>query len=300
MSATTHSSGAPRCFGASFKPLLSLPKSTFMKKAKLMYVNVADEILNSTSTCIILNTNAVSFKNFGRLASIVEKYPYADVAGRRQPSETIDFYARKEDIGVEGEAVVSTPPVYSEGPTVITLVSQFGIGRPINENKIAKKMSEKCPDSEIRKKLKADTEVNRISYFKDCIQNAKSKLEKMNDVKKIVIPVGISRSGNADPCWLCEYLPSIHELANEMNKLKKEVIIAASETYMNSLAEEYEKKKPVLKSAFDEFKSLQVLKEEDFDLDATVEYQVLNIADEDDEDSIVLPDIRKYLNNFHE
>ena len=301
MSAPAPSSGPSRCSGASssFNPLLTLPKPTLKKKAKLIFVNVCDEVPNSSSTCIVLNTNSVSYKNYGRVSSIVEKYPYADVAGLRQPSEKIHFYARKEDRHNEGEAVVCTPPIYSEGPVVVTLISQYGIGRPVDENRIAKKMIEKCPEVEVRLKLKADTEKKRISNFKKCVENLKVKLEKNEEVKKIIFPVGISRSGNADPCWLCEYLPIIHDLANDMSKLKKEVLIATSETYMKMLVGEYAKKKALLKNAFEGFQNLEVVKEEDFDLDATIEYQVLDVDDDDDGDSQSMSGISKYFKSFH-
>ena len=77
------------------------------------------------------------------------------------------------------------------------------------------------------------------------------------------------------------------------------MLIATSETYMKMLVGEYAKKKTLLKNAFEGFRNLEVLKEEDFDLDATIEYQVLDIEDDDDGDSQTMSDISKYFKSFH-
>ena len=98
---------------------------------KLMFNFIADDLFNNDDTCILVNQNCLSFKNFGRCQDIVTKDPYGDVAGLRKADRYLRLYAQFEDRGQEGDCIIKSPPPYSQGPTIVTLITQYGIGRPI-------------------------------------------------------------------------------------------------------------------------------------------------------------------------
>ena len=106
----------------------------------IMHNLLTDEVFNNDSTCIILNQNSVSYRNFGRCLDVVEKYSYSDVAGLRTPDFYMKMYARYEDRDAEGECIFTSPPHYIQGPTVCTLITQYGIGRSIEDNNITQKI----------------------------------------------------------------------------------------------------------------------------------------------------------------
>ena len=236
-------------------------------KPKLMYASITDEVFNNSKTCLLLNQNSIGYKNFGRCAAVVDKYSYADVAGLRQPCPHLKYCCSPSYRDGEGNVVIKSPPLYRDGPVVATLITQYGIGQPFEENKIAKDSVERSPYISVRTRLKEDTEKNRITYFNRAVYNLKLHLEHddFNVIKKVIFPIGIARSGNADSVWLTQYLPIIHAFSHDVSKLNKDVVILVNETYMNILSEEFDNRNDCVASSFHNLKKLDVIKACDFD-----------------------------------
>ena len=279
MTSTTSPSSSSANKGLSLTPRTAGPPV-----AKILHTHVCDDLFNRSDVCLVLNTNSVSYKNFGRVASVVEKYTYADVAGRREKCPEYGFYCKASHQDKEGSLIVKEAPIYTEGPAVATIISQFGIGKPIEENKIARKIKENISDSRIKEKLSKDSESNRVKYFKDAINKLKESVVKLS-VKKVVFPIGIARSGNVDSCWMLEYLPIIQSFAAAVKERKIETVIIVSETYLNLLAVNFAKRKDAVGQAFAQFKQSTVLTPEDFILDVTVDYE--NESDDGESVSII-------------
>ena len=259
---------------------------------KLMYASITDEVFNNPKTCLLVNQNSISYRNFGRCASIVEKYFYADVAGLRQPCPHLKYCCTPEFRDIEGNVVIKSPPLYRNGPVVATLITQYGIGSPLEDNKIAKDIIENAPDTAIRTRLKEDTEKNRVSYFNRAVYKLKVQLERdeFKDVKKVVFPIGIARGGNADNVWLTQYLPIINCFSNDMARLNKDVVLLVNETYMNILSRLFINRSDYVASCFHNLKNLDVINVCDFD--KSVDYN-LSFDNEDVPDSL-----REYIISY--
>ena len=123
-----------------------------------MSVQLTHEIFNNDDCCIVLNQNSLTYRNFGRCDYVVEKYPYGDVAGLRKPDKHMKMYARCEDRSIEGDCIINSPPHYVNGPTIATLITQFGIGRPFEHNNIAQKIVKNNRNKDLVTHLKKDSD----------------------------------------------------------------------------------------------------------------------------------------------
>ena len=199
-----------------------------------MYVPPSDQVFNSEKNCIVLNQNSISYKNFGRCKDIIEKYPYGNVAGLRKPDETIKIYSRYEDCDQEGECIIKSPPYYVESPTIATLITQFGIGRPVEDNNITKNIIKNLQNQDLVNRLSRDSCERRRHLFGRAIFRLGFLLSSptRDHIKNIIIPAGIARRGQVDDIWLTEYLPPIHKLSIDMEKLHKRVIILISQNHV--------------------------------------------------------------------
>ena len=211
-----------------------------MSKCKVMYGHVSDDLFNREDTCLVVNQNCLSYRNFGRCYDIVEKYPYGDVAGLRKPDKFMKMYAALHERGVGGDCLLKAPPHYKEGPTIATLISEYGIGPPIEENTIAQKIVQSGRNQDLVRHFSRDTKEQRGKYFKQALRKLGRLLTSQNHLKNIIIPLGIGRRGQADHFWLTHYLPLIHRLSVDMDNLGKKVFILISETVLHSLKEEFQ------------------------------------------------------------
>ena len=241
---------------------------------KLTFGYLSDEVYNQSSFCLTVVQNSVSLKNFGTTADIVEKYPYSDIAGKRYGSEELQYFARLEDRSREGGLHVCRPPMYTEGPVIATMIHQYGIGRPIDENNIGKRMLQNCKDTAVISRLEEDTTENRIIYFNRSMFKLAVELSKPeNDyIKKILIPVGLGRRC-LDDVWLKKYAPVISVFAKDMDSRGKEVVLVVGKRYFEFLEKNYKTNTDHQASAyFENLKSLPVLSKDDLSLDKTLPY----------------------------
>ena len=146
---------------------------------KLAHGRIADDIFNKQHICIVVSTNSITCKNFGMVRDIVQKYPYADVAGLSYSHPGWGDTAVLEDRSPEGSVYINQPPIYQHGATVATIISQYGIGECVEENTRAKEIIEKSADILYTSRLRHDTLQNRITYFDKSLFKLSLQLKKI-------------------------------------------------------------------------------------------------------------------------
>ena len=108
----------------------------------LMLINayLSDEKLNQEEVILVHAINSVGCKNYG----IVEKYPYSETAGARYCDSDLKCIAKEKDRTPESLCLVRSAPSYIKGPKIAILVTQFGLGKPYEENGLAQKIVRNC------------------------------------------------------------------------------------------------------------------------------------------------------------
>ena len=188
---------------------------------------VQDEVL------LIHTISAVGCKNYGLTSDIVDKYKYAEVAGFRYTDPDIRSISCERDRGEEGSCIINKPPMYEKGPTVATLVSQYGIGKPLEENKIANKVLKTCHQESFTNRLRRDTLDQRVRNFNKCLFSLANKLKstEYKYISKIILPIGIGR-GMVDERWLMEYFPILLQFIDDMSFEGKQCYFAVRKSYL--------------------------------------------------------------------
>ena len=103
---------------------------------------ITDDKLNQDEVLLVHSSNSIGCKNYGNSSKLVEKYPYCDIAGLRYMDMDLKYIAREQDRSEEGTCYIHSPPLYSKGPKIATLIAQYGFGSPYEENKITRKLLE--------------------------------------------------------------------------------------------------------------------------------------------------------------
>ena len=115
--------------------------------------------------------NSVGCKNYGLAADLVDKYPYAETAGGRYCDSNLKCIAREEDRTPEGSCLIRPAPLYIKGPKIASLVTQFDLGRPYEENRLAQKIVRNCGQESFAKRLRHDTSENRLIHFNKALKS---------------------------------------------------------------------------------------------------------------------------------
>ena len=179
---------------------------------------VSDEKLNQEEVLLVHAINSVGCKNYGLTADIVDKYPYAETAGRRYCDSDLKCIAREDDRTPEGSCLIRPSPLYIKGPKIASLVTQFGLGRPYEENRLAQKIVRSCGQESFAKHLRHDTSENRLIHFNSALKSlsASLKTSTCQDTNKVVLPIGIGCSGVSEK-WLCRYYEIIKKFAQDIS-----------------------------------------------------------------------------------
>ena len=179
---------------------------------------VSDEKLNQEEVLLVHAINSVGCKNYGLTADIVDKYPYAETAGRRYCDSDLKCIAREEDRTPEGSCLIRPAPLYIKGPKIASLVTQFGLGRPYEENRLTQKIVRNCGQESFAKHLRHDTSDNRLIHFNNALKSlsASLKTSTCQDTNKVVLPIGIGCSGVSEK-WLCRYYEIIKKFAQDIS-----------------------------------------------------------------------------------
>ena len=137
------------------------------KKTNIRLINahISDEQLNQEEVLLVQAVNSVSCKNYGLTADLVEKYPYCDLAGLRYCDTSLKCIAREIDRSPEGLCLIRSAPLYLKGPKIATLVTQYGLGNPYEENGLAQKIVRNCGQQSFARHHHQDTSDNRLIHF---------------------------------------------------------------------------------------------------------------------------------------
>lgn len=203
---------------------------------KLLKDRIVSPIYESRSICIVNSTNAITCKDFGFNKILTTTYPYCHVAGLRYSDDKTGT-ALKESRGREGSLEFNFLRKEFNSPYIATLITQYGIGLPFEENEIAQKCFRYTMDSDHARRLRCDTSNDRIKYFEDCLLKLTCELvrEENECIKYVFLPAGIGRGGRLDTVWFNYYLPIIKHMSNILNKNKKQVCLAISDNYENTV-----------------------------------------------------------------
>ena len=186
----------------------------------LMLINayLSDEKLNQEEVLLVHAINSVGCKNYGLTADLVEKYPYSETAGARYCDSDLKCIAREKDRSPEGLCLVRSAPLYMKGPKIATLVTQFGLGKPYEENGLAQKIVRNCGQESFVRRLRQDTSDNRLIHFNKALKSLSVSLKNnaYPDTNKVILPIGIGCSGVGDK-WLCRYYEIIKKFARDLS-----------------------------------------------------------------------------------
>ena len=164
---------------------------------------ITDEKLNQDEILLVRNTTAIGCKNYGISSDLVKKYSYSDIAGLRCIDTDLRYIAREQDRSEEGTCYIHSPPLYSKGPRIATLITQYGLRNPYEENKLAQKIVINCEQESFAHHLRVDMIENRLTYFNRSVfllGRMMKQIEYIN-IMKIILPIGIGR-GSVDEIWL--------------------------------------------------------------------------------------------------
>ena len=222
------------------------PTSKENKDINIPFINgnITDNILNQDNILLLHTSSSIACKNYGISFKLAKKYPYCDIAGLRCKDVDFKYYARKQDRSEEGTAYIHSPPLYSKGVKIGTLISQYGPGDPYEENKESQNFIRKCKETPFKrceetpliKRLREDTVKNRIYYFNKSLFSLAIilKREEYFEIKKIIIPIGIGRRG-VDEDWLKRYYNVITKFVHEMNFYGKKCYILVTEEHFKHI-----------------------------------------------------------------
>ena len=186
-----------------------------MTETYLIYGKLTDKMLEHSHVCLVTSTNSVTCINFGVAKDIAMKYPYGAIVGKRR-KKTNKAIAIIEDREEEGSVCVREPQTdESDLPTVATLITQYGIGKSIEYNNIAKSEVNISYDQDHVKRLLSDKMSNRFEYFRKSIAALTSELTKVSydHIRIVAYPAGIGIAGVVDDILLEKYLTVIRASA---------------------------------------------------------------------------------------
>ena len=203
----------------------------------LMLINayLSDEKLNQEEVLLVHAINSVGCKNYGLTADLVEKYPYSETAGARYCDSDLKCITREKDRSPEGLCLVCSAPLYMKGPKIATLVTQFGIGKPYEENKLAQKIVRNSGQESFVKRLRQDTSDNRLIHFNKALKPLSVSLKNnaYPDTNEVVLPIGIGCS--VGDKWLCRYYEIIKKFACDLSHTGIHCYIAVRKQHLYAI-----------------------------------------------------------------
>ena len=137
---------------------------------------VSDDKLNQEEVLLVHAINSAGCKTYGLAANLVDKYPYSVTAGSRYCDSNLKCIAREKDRSPEGSCLIRSAPLYMKGPKIASLVTQFGLDRPYEENRLAQKIVRNCGEESFIKHLRHDTSENRLIHFNNALKTLSASL----------------------------------------------------------------------------------------------------------------------------
>lgn len=189
---------------------------------------VTDPVFATATSLICFSTECVSLKAYGIAADLPNHYGYGSVHKQRQPMAVPTSRCRLIDRGVPGTIKVTLPPKPS-GPAIAALFTQYGIGEPIERNRIAQNQIMRSQERSFVRGLTQDSERNRVTYFEDCLQELGAFALQHPAIRNVVFPSGVGCRGVTDAYWTQTYLPIIRRFANRLQPNTQVILVTLDE-----------------------------------------------------------------------
>ena len=237
----------------------SICSSSSLPEIKLIDANISDEKLNQEKHLLTIAINSIGCKNYGMNNDIVHKYPYCNIVGQRYSNLDLKCIAKEQDRSREGCYIVSPPPLYKKGPLMASIVSQYGLGKPFDQNKVSQKIVKNCTQESFRQYLRQDTMDNRTIYLNTALQKlANALLHKIYpDIDKVIFPIGIGLR-SVDDTWLCRYYELVKKFSHDIKTSGVRCYIAVRKPYFYAIKKYVNKRcSDLAKDKCTELKSLQ-------------------------------------------
>ena len=129
--------------------------------------------------CIVTSTNAITCNNYGIAKTIVSKFPYGYVVGIRY-TEIGRSYACSRDRGIVGLVMENLHSTSGDKPTILTMITQYGIGTTIEDNTFPQSAVMYAKDWKHAENLRKDTRQERILNFHQCLAELRNRLLSQN------------------------------------------------------------------------------------------------------------------------
>ena len=202
---------------------------------RLINAHISDEKLNQ-EVLLVHSINSVSCKNYRLTADLVEKYPYCDLADLRYCDIDLKCIVRESDRSHEGLCLIRTAPLYLKGPKIETLVTQYGLGKLYEENRLTQEIVRNCGQESLVYHLRQDTTDKRLIHFNKALESL-SGILKNNvdpDINKVILPIGIGCSLVDEQC-MCRYFEIIKKFAREISYSGVQSYIAVRKPYLHAI-----------------------------------------------------------------
>ena len=214
----------------------SICSSSSLPEIKVIDANMSDEKLNQEEHLLTIAINSIGCKNYGMNNDIVHKYPYCDIVDQRYNDLDLKCIAKEQDRSREGCCIVSPPPLYKKGPLIASIVSQYGLGNPFDQNKVSQKIVKNCTQESFGQHLRQDTTDNRTIYFNTALQKLANALlhSIYPDINKVIFPIGIGRR-SVDDTWSCMYYKLIKKFSRDIKPSGVHCYIAVRKPYLYAI-----------------------------------------------------------------
>lgn len=176
------------------------------------------------NVCLVSAINATAYKTSGIAKDLVEIYPYANLFEDRKQLYNLNrtIWCDRPTVG---SVIVKEPPIKSNYPYVVGLVTQFGLGDSVDYNAVAKYFVGNSKDMHYVNGLMSDTQENRRDYFKKCLSQLADYIMQNRNIKKVIFPTGIGRRGRMDHEWRTQYEPELKNFAHHLDLNDIEVVL---------------------------------------------------------------------------
>ena len=203
---------------------------------RFINTSITDDCLMSNENALVHSINSISCYNYGVSVDIVNKYPYANIASLRKQDNNVKWMACHNDRSYEGSCCIHSKSSCSKYPNIATLVSQYSIGNPYNQNLHFNEFFEKYNEQSFKSHIIQDTLYNRIISFNKSIYLLGNMLKtnsSYNHIKRIFLPMGLGRD-YVDIIWINKYYPIIEKFAYEMKYYYKQCYLVQNNSNINN------------------------------------------------------------------
>lgn len=209
---------------------------TLIKNIPNLHVEIGrltDSVYKTGNNVLVYATNSAAIKPFGLASDMSDVYPYGCPHLRRKRMYPGLDRCRLVDRQPPGYVNFTQAPANTDvnktWPGIACIITQYGIGKSIEHNQIAKDIAQRSRDFRHVNELMNDTEENRQLAFTSAIKSIVCALTQDESnakrYKNIILPAGIGRANFVDIIWKRNYLESIRWMASMLQEYNMSVVL---------------------------------------------------------------------------